>query len=124
VPYLRRAEFPSGAVLFRRGERAEGFYLIESGILRAEYDLPQGWLFESIVAGTTCGELPFFSETDRTATCVVEMDCVVWLMDEESWGRLQRDEPDVARELLRISLKLTSERMNVMLGHNTLTISG
>ena len=124
VPYLRRAEYPSGAVLFRRGERAEGFYLIESGILRAEYDLPQGWLFESIVAGTTCGELPFFSETDRTATCVVEMDCVVWLMDEDSWVRLQREEPDVARELLRISLKLTSERMNVMLGHNTLTISG
>jgi SulP family sulfate permease len=124
VPFFRRAEHPAGEVLFRRGERAEGFYLVEAGVLRAEYDLPQGWLVESIVAGTTCGELPFFSETDRTATCVVEMACVVWLMDGESWARLQREEPDVGRELLRISLKLTSERMNVMLGHKTLTIGG
>jgi SulP family sulfate permease len=123
VPYFARAEYPAGTVLFRRGERAEGFYLVEAGILRAEYDLPQGWLFESIVAGTTCGELPFFSETNRTATCVVERECVVWWMDEEKWGRLQREEPDVAQELLRISLKLTSERMSVITSY-TLTMAG
>jgi SulP family sulfate permease len=123
VPYFRRAEFAAGTVVFRRGQRAEGFYLIESGILRAEYDLPQGWLFESIVAGTTCGELPFFSETNRTATCVVERECVVWWMDEERWKRLQREEPDVAQELLRISLKLTSERLSVITSY-TLTVAG
>lgn len=123
VGYFRRAQHAAGTVLFRRGERAEGFYLLESGILRAEYDLPQGWLFESIVAGTTCGELPFFSETDRTATCVVERDCVVWVMDRASWERMQREEPDVAQELLRISLKLTSERMGVITSY-TLTIAG
>lgn len=114
VPYFMRQEHPQGQVLFRRGEPATGFYLVESGILRAEYDLPQGWLSESIVAGTTCGELPFFSETDRTATAVVEQACVVWLMNREGWERLQREEPEVARELLRISLKLTSERMSVI----------
>lgn len=123
VRYFRRNEYPAGTVLFRRGERAEGFYLVESGILRAEYDLPQGWLFESIVAGTTCGELPFFSETSRTATCVAERDCVVWLMDRENWGRLQKEQPDVAQELLRISLKLTSERMSVITSY-TLTMAG
>lgn len=123
VPYFARAEHAAGAVLFRRGERAEGFYLVEAGILRAEYDLPQGWLFESIVAGTTCGELPFFSETNRTATCVVERDCVVWGMDVESWARLQKEEPDVAQELLRISLKLTSERLSVITSY-TLTVAG
>lgn len=123
VPYFRRADYAPGSVLFRRGEPAEAFYLVEGGILRAEYDLPQGWLFESIVAGTTCGELPFFSETNRTATCVVERECVVWMMDGESWARLQKEEPDVAQELLRISLKLTSERMSVITSY-TLTMAG
>ncbi|KAK4147737.1 sulfate transporter family-domain-containing protein [Dichotomopilus funicola] len=123
VRYFQHAHFAPGTVLFRRGERAEGFYLVESGILRAEYDLPQGWLFESIVAGTTCGELPFFSETNRTATCIAERECVVWLMDGESWARLQKEEPDVAQELLRISLKLTSERMSVITSY-TLTMAG
>ncbi|KAL2167246.1 hypothetical protein VTG60DRAFT_1570 [Thermothelomyces hinnuleus] len=123
VRYFKRAHHATGTVLFRRGERAEAFYLIESGILRAEYDLPQGWLFESIVAGTTCGELPFFSETNRTATCVVEREALVWVMDRESWARLQKEEPDVAQELLRISLKLTSERMSVITSY-TLTMAG
>ncbi|KAG6033203.1 hypothetical protein E4U41_006972 [Claviceps citrina] len=112
TPYFQRREYAAGTTLFRRGEQANGFYLVERGIVRAEYDLPQGWLCESIVAGTTCGELPFFSETKRTATALVERDCVVWLMDCESWKRLQKEEPEVAREFLRISLKLTSERMS------------
>ncbi|KAL2165282.1 hypothetical protein VTH06DRAFT_579 [Thermothelomyces fergusii] len=123
VRYFKRAHHAAGTVLFRRGDRAEAFYLIESGILRAEYDLPQGWLFESIVAGTTCGELPFFSETNRTATCVVEREAVVWVMDRDGWARLQKEEPDVAQELLRISLKLTSERMSVITSY-TLTMAG
>jgi len=143
VPYFKRYEHSPGTVLFRRGEPADGFYLVEAGILRAEYDLPQGMLFESIVAGTTCGELPFFSETERTATCVVEDcsgasrrhhhrtaggvvgdgGCVVWKMDREAWERMQREEPDVAQELLRIGLKLTSERMSVITSY-TLTMAG
>jgi len=123
VRFFSRREYTAGTVLFRRGEPAEGFYLLEKGILRAEYILPQGWFFESIVAGTTCGELPFFSETNRTATCVVERDCVAWLMDRENWVKLQTEEPDVAQELLRISLKLTSERMSVITSY-TLTMAG
>lgn len=123
VRYFARQESLAGTVLFRRGEPAEGFYLVESGLLRAEYDLPQGWLCESIVAGTTCGELPFFSETNRTATGVVEADCVLWLMSKEGWERLQKEEPDVAQELLRISLKLTSERMSAITSF-VLTMAG
>ncbi|KAL2258393.1 hypothetical protein VTK26DRAFT_8319 [Humicola hyalothermophila] len=146
VGYFRRSTYPAGTVLFRRGDPAEGFYLVESGILRNEYfddeeeegkrdgdggrdggggeGVVQGQrLYESIVAGTTCGELPFFSETNRTATCTVERDCVVWCLNRESWAKLQKEEPDVAQELLRISLKLTSERMSVITSY-TLTMAG
>lgn len=112
TPYFKRKEYCAGTTLFRRGEQANGFYLVERGILRAEYDLPQGWLCESIVAGTTCGELPFFSETARTATAIVERDCVVWEMNREGWERVQKEEEEVAREFLKMSLKLTSERMS------------
>lgn len=121
--YFSRRELSSGTVLFRRGEEADGFYLVERGILRVEYDLPQGWLCESIMAGTTCGELPFFSETDRTATAIVERDCVVWLMDHERWNKLQKEQPDIARELLKLSLKLTSERMSAITSY-ILTMAG
>ncbi|KAH8663149.1 sulfate transporter family protein-like protein [Tricladium varicosporioides] len=123
IPYFTKKQYLAGTVLYRCGEAAEGFYLLEDGILRADYDLPQGRYFESIVAGTTCGELPFFSETDRTATVQAERDCVTWLMDRENWEKLQKECPDVAQEMLRISLKLTSERMSAITSY-VLTTAG
>jgi len=117
VPYFVRKEYSPGTVLFSRGEPAKGFYLLEKGILHLDYDTPQGRLHESIVPGTTCGELPFFSETDRTATCEAERECVTWLLDRENWEELQKKEPEVAKELFRVGLKLTTERMESMISH-------
>ncbi|KAF7912990.1 uncharacterized protein EAF01_002011 [Botrytis porri] len=123
IPFFTRKEFLAGTTLYHRGEPAKGFYLLEEGILRADYELPQGRYFESIVAGTTCGELPFFSETDRTATVVAERDCVAWLMDKKDWEDLQEKDKEVAQELLRIGLKLTSERMSAITSY-VLTTAG
>jgi SulP family sulfate permease len=123
VPFFVKKEYLAGTIIFRRGESAKGFYLLEDGILRADYELPQGRYFESIVAGTTCGELPFFSETERTATVQAERDCVTWFLDREKWAELQQMDPDVAQELLQISLKLTTERMSAITSY-VLTTAG
>ncbi|TVY82802.1 Uncharacterized protein LSUE1_G003124 [Lachnellula suecica] len=123
VPYFTKKEYPAGTALYNCGELAQEFYLLEDGILRADYDLPQGQYFESIVAGTTCGELPFFSETVRTATVAAERDCVTWLLTRESWENLEKSDPDVANELLRIAMKLTSERMDAITAY-VLTTAG
>ncbi|KAM3073241.1 hypothetical protein ACMFMG_008950 [Clarireedia jacksonii] len=123
VPFFTRKTYPAGTILYRRGDEANGFYLLEEGILRADYELPQGRYFESIVAGTTCGELPFFSETLRTASVQAERDCVAWLMDREHWLELQKEEPEVAKELLKIGMKLTSERMSAVTSY-VLTTAG
>jgi len=114
TPYFERIEYSSGSVLYERGDPPDGFYLLEVGILKAEYDLPQGKFSELIVAGTTCGELPFFSGTERTSTTTAERDSVAWRLDLEKWEELQRKEPEIAQELLKISLKLTSERMSAI----------
>ncbi|OJD37716.1 sulfate transporter [Diplodia corticola] len=114
TPYFQRCEFTAGTVLYSRGDDPNGFYLVEKGSLRADYDLEQGHYYESIQAGTTCGELPFFSETDRTGTVAAETETVAWLLTREKWKELERKQPEVASELLRICLKLTSERMNAI----------
>ena len=114
VRYFTREEHAAGNVLYHAGDRPNGFYLLESGLLKAKYELPQGKYSELIVAGTTCGELPFFSESNRTSTTHAETDCVTWILDESNWLDLQKNEPDVARELLKISLKLTNERMEAI----------
>ena len=145
-PYFTRRELRAGEVLYRRGDpagpgsetepetesesvsesgsgsengnRGAGFYLVERGELRADYETARGRLSEPIVQGTSCGELPFFSATRRTATVVAARDATaVWVLTPRSWRRLQRDHPDVAAELLEVALRLTSERMNVMINY-------
>jgi sulfate permease, SulP family len=133
--FFEKKQYSSGTVLFRLGEPARGFYLLEEGILRAEYESPQdqhspedqyspqgqhspqGQYSELIMAGRPCGELPFFSETKRTATVTAETDCTAWEMRPDNWAELQKAEPDVASEMLKISLKLTKERMDAVLGY-------
>ncbi|KAL8948391.1 MAG: hypothetical protein Q9222_005418 [Ikaeria aurantiellina] len=115
VPFFERKEYTAGSVLYRREEIADGFLLLESGMLKAEYILPQlGEFTELIVEGTTCGELPFFSGTKRTSTTSAERDCVAWMLRQGQWENIQRHQPEIAQELLKISLKLTSERMDAI----------
>ncbi|CAI7644737.1 unnamed protein product [Penicillium manginii] len=110
--YFSRESFPTGAILYHEGDIPRAFYLLESGMLRCEYDLPQGRYFELVVAGRPCGELPFFSDTRRTATVKAEHECIAWSLSDERWKELQEKEPRIARELLTVSLKLTTERMD------------
>jgi len=123
VPYLARAEFAAGTELYAAGAPARAFYLLQTGILRARYVLPQGAFAEVIVAGATCGELPFFGGTRRTSSTVAERDCVCWVLTAEAWARLQADEVEVARELLKISLMLTSERMDAITKYMLLSVN-
>lgn len=69
---------------------------------------------ESIVAGTTCGELPFFGDTKRSATVMVEKDAKCWVLDRTSWEKMQREEKELAAELLVCALRLTTERMGAV----------
>ncbi|EZF46076.1 hypothetical protein H112_00920 [Trichophyton rubrum D6] len=110
-PYFTRAEFAASSVLYRENDYPGQFYLLESGMLRAEHATPQGRsYFELIVAGRPCGELSFFGETSRSATVRAERDCVVWALGTKEWETLQVKEPTVALELLKVCLKLTAER--------------
>lgn len=114
APYFQRREYSAGTVLYSRGDEPNGFYILEKGRFRAEYDLDQGSFYEVILPGTSCGELPFFSETDRTGTVAAENDSVAWLLTREKYNELEIKYRDVASELLKVGLKLTKERMDAI----------
>ena len=123
VPFFVKREFIKGQMIYAKGDKPDGFYLLQSGILRAEYYLEQGNYHESIVAGTTCGELPFFSETARTSSVVAEQECIAWLLTPEKWEELQRNDGDVSRELLKVGMKLSAERLNAITSYVLITAS-
>jgi SulP family sulfate permease len=68
------------------------------------------------------GSYPSSPKRTVPLQCKAERDCVAWLLDRGDWERLQREEPDVANELLRISLKLTSERMVAIISYVLTTV--
>jgi SulP family sulfate permease len=123
IPFFVRRDFSRGQLLYARHDKPNGFYLLQSGILRAEYSLEQGNYHESIVAGTTCGELPFFSDTERTSSVVSETDCVAWLLTPEKWEALQKKDLEVAQELLKVAMKLSAERMSAITSYVLITAS-
>lgn len=112
VPFFTCRQFAAGSILYGHNDPANGFYLLETGMLKAEYKLKQKKFSELILQGTTCGELPFFSSTKRTSVTSAESDCVTWVLTSENWADLQEKHSEIAQELLKITLKLTSERMN------------
>ncbi|ETN46344.1 uncharacterized protein HMPREF1541_00528 [Cyphellophora europaea CBS 101466] len=113
-PYFERRTLPRGTVLFEPGDLPNGFYLLEDGLMRGDYDLPQGQFSELIVRGRPFGELPFFSQTPRTARMTADKDSIVWQLSADRWKELQTEQPELAQELLKLSLKLTKERMDVI----------
>ncbi|KAF2833369.1 hypothetical protein CC86DRAFT_8656 [Ophiobolus disseminans] len=123
APYFERKEYSAGTVLYSRGDDPDGFYILERGRFRTEYELDQGSFFEVILPGTTCGELPFFSETDRTGTVAVEEDSVAWLLTRDKFNELERKDQVVAMELLKVGLKLTKERMDAITSYVLVTAS-
>ncbi|KAF1968606.1 sulfate transporter family protein-like protein [Bimuria novae-zelandiae CBS 107.79] len=123
APYFERREYPRGTVLYSRGDEPDGFYVVEKGRLRADYEFEQGNFSENIMPGTTCGELPFFSETDRTGTVAAEEESVAWLLTREKYNELEQKNRDVAAELLKVGLKLTKERMDAITSYVLVTAS-
>ncbi|KAK7203864.1 sulfate transporter family-domain-containing protein [Myxozyma melibiosi] len=132
MTYFKREEHKAGSYLFHKDDDADGFYLVEKGILKAEYNLDQGKFYEAIVAGTTAGELPFFSETKRSASMMVERDAVVWRLTAESWLKFLNEANNdheaanrrqVALELYKIAMKLTAERFSAITSY-VLTSAG
>ena len=117
APFFAEERYAAGTVLYRSGEPPSALYVVASGILKADYDLEQGSYFETIVEGTTCGELPFFSDTARTSTTTVERDSTCWILTREQWEKLEDEHGEVATELLKVALALTKERMDNNIKH-------
>lgn len=113
--YFLPRTYPPHTTLYHTGDPAAHFFLVESGFLRAEYDHPQGRYSEVIVAGRPCGEMPFFSRTERTAKVnTEEKEVKVWMMGWERWQGLRKEWPDVAMEMLEVVVKLNKERMDAV----------
>lgn len=107
VPYFKTRPVPAGEVIYQQGDRADGLYLIESGVLRVTYAFADRVpdVIESCVAGTLSGELSALAGEPRNATVVAERQSVLWKMSIEDLTRLENDHPEDARLFIKLVLK-------------------
>ncbi|QRW10246.1 sulfate anion transporter [Ceratobasidium sp. AG-Ba] len=115
--YFARVELQAGEVLWRQGDSPDGLYVIESGVLQANYDFAahSAPVQESMTAGTLAGELSALSGTPRNATVVAERHSVVWKMSAESFEKLEQEQGEVAKAFVTLVLKAAKQDYDVLL---------
>ncbi|KAH6901521.1 vacuole protein [Coprinopsis sp. MPI-PUGE-AT-0042] len=122
--YFNRIIVPAGHVLWRQNDPSDGLYVVESGVLRASYDLTSrpsrgnrrlNTFDESMVAGTVAGELSALSDSPRNATVVVEQPAVLWRLSTRNLDKMQVEKPELARVFVRLVLKAAKVDYDILL---------
>jgi len=117
--YFHSLLVPAGEVIYRQGDKADGLYLIESGVLRVAYafadHVPD--VVESCVAGTLSGELSALAGEARNATVIAERQSVLWKMSIEDLTDLENDHPEDARLFIKLVLKNSKIDQDVLLAN-------
>ncbi|MDO9406742.1 MAG: SulP family inorganic anion transporter [Polaromonas sp.] len=107
---LRTEHVDAGALLFRQGDRADGFYLSVQGDVGIRLPGNQRRLV-SFAAGTMVGEMAALSHVTRSADAVAETPLTVMWLPNEALDRLRHEQPVLAAKLLNnIALHL-AERL-------------
>nr|ODN97800.1 vacuolar protein [Cryptococcus depauperatus CBS 7855] len=119
VSYFVKRRVVAGDVVWVQDEPADGMYVIEAGCLRATYVYSgcASWIQETMVAGTIAGDLSTLSETARNCTVVAERDSVLWKLSHEGLERMEKEQPEVARQFTKIVLKAVVEEQDVLSSH-------
>ncbi|KAN0061125.1 hypothetical protein ACQY0O_006860 [Thecaphora frezii] len=119
APYFAPVRLARGEVLWSRGDAADSFYLIESGILKARYDFPQEQyeINEAMLAGTIAGELTFLSEGQRNTTVHAELDATLWKLDTASLQRMRDEVPDDFGEFVKVLLRIAGEEQESLMSY-------
>ncbi|WAQ84428.1 hypothetical protein PtA15_4A881 [Puccinia triticina] len=132
APYFQRVEFKRELPIWRIGTKADCFYLIQSGILKASYAWPtllplkndasmttqslgrKTQIEESMLPGTVAGDHTFLAQLDRNTNVTAETDAILWKMDRASWAKIDIH----SREIIGIGLlKMAAVEEEVLIGH-------
>ena len=100
IPHMKSEIFEKGEVLFRRGDEADKFYVLKSGVIRVEeVDI-------ILKPGEIFGEMGIFSsERKRMATLRCETDVELLSMKDRQIKQLYYQNPRFGFYLIRLLLK-------------------
>jgi len=106
-------EFQEAAVLFREGDRAEGFHIVLSGSVRLMKTLPhvgdEAMAFAQ--TGDFFGEMALIDDMPRSATAVAHEDCRVFILRKADFLDLTYSDPALGCKVLWALCRTFSRRL-------------
>lgn len=102
------SQYKQGQEIFGQGDRARGFFLIQSGRVKIAKISPEGkeQLLHIFEEGEPIGEVPIFcGESYYPASAVALTECTLHYLGRETFIQLIREEPEIAMGLLGILSK-------------------
>ena len=97
---------PAGRVVFRKGDPANGCYLILDGALKVTLPATMGGTPETLLAilakGDIVGEMAVLDRAPRSATVTAVRPCELSYISTAAFDRLARTDIEVHRQLLRV----------------------
>jgi ABC-type multidrug transport system ATPase subunit len=93
APVLRRETAAAGTVLYRQGEPAVRFYLIEAGRLLRLRAGEGGTQTEQLGPADTCGDAVLWAGARYRATASAETPLTLWALDAGELGTLREGHP-------------------------------
>ncbi|KAF2862764.1 hypothetical protein K470DRAFT_242747 [Piedraia hortae CBS 480.64] len=115
VPYLRRRQLNPGEVVYRKGEQGS-LFIIQSGVLQADYEESGEQHHESVMAGTSCGETALLSGTEQGETLLAERESIAWELTPMKWDEIRTGDADLAAEIMKLGLRAAGERIESLRG--------
>jgi glutaminase len=110
-PLLERRSFAAGALIVRKGDRADAFYLLTGGKVSVTVDLPSGQRqrVATLSAGMTFGELAILSDAERSADVRADQPSQCYVLSVKDFRKLGETRPDIKLVVLENLLRNASQ---------------
>ncbi|KAJ2747812.1 hypothetical protein GGI20_000107 [Coemansia sp. BCRC 34301] len=116
APRFVRKHLGSGQRLWQAGAAPLGMYLVESGTLRVHVDNGTGIAeaTESILPGTTLGELALVTKKNYHTTVVADGDVILWELPKREFDELCAADPAQMLIFVRLALAYSAQGMSAI----------
>lgn len=113
MSYLEKQEVEEKSYLMHQGDQPDEMYFIESGLISAYLELPNGKTLRlnSIRGGATVGEMGMYLGVERTASVVADRNSVVYRLSRNALNKMEMHDPKVAALLHQWIARLLAERL-------------
>ena len=111
-PYLKRASYPAGAVVFRENEVGDEVLIVMKGTASAYLQMPDTNIrLATFAQGTIFGELAILDQGVRSATVIADKELACRTLTTSDFAALSAKSPSIAIRLLAAIARELSGRL-------------